>query len=67
MKELNIKRVFSIISAICFLVFGIMNFMSFYSIINASYAIPTDLSSPSLITWSSLYTFDYKFNHIIIN
>ncbi|MDD6709069.1 MAG: SHOCT domain-containing protein [Ruminococcus sp.] len=65
MKELNIKRVFSIISAICFLVFGIMNFMSYYSIINTSYAIPTDLSSPSLITWSSLYTFDYKFNHIM--
>lgn len=63
MKELNIKRVFSIISAICFLVFGIMNFMSYYSIINTSYANPTDLSSP--LTWSSLYTFDYKFNHIM--
>lgn len=63
MKELNIKRVFSIISAICFLVFGIMNFMSFYSIINTSYANPTDLSST--LTWSSLYTFDYKFNHIM--
>ncbi|MCI6506259.1 MAG: SHOCT domain-containing protein [Ruminococcus sp.] len=63
MKELNIKRVFSIISAICFLVFGIMNFMSFYSIINTSYANPTDLSST--LTWSSLYTFDYKFIHIM--
>lgn len=37
MKELNIKRVFSIISAICFLAYGIWNFIHNLSYINNSY------------------------------